>query len=164
MIFLFCRTSSKKWCEQAAAVVCLRYLGLHDGRKSVATSQPTSSASQNKDDGTKPVATLTQPATNASQNKDTNSLENQRLANAAANGCDENKRIAMETGVNGEGTKSESKGNGSEISKVHNTGNELASAKCETNDKEILSPDISQSNGGVVKNVEKDSTLAEAVS
>ena len=160
MIFLFCRTSSKKWCEQAAAVVCLRYLGLHDGRKSVATSQPTSSASQNKDDGTKPVATLTQPATNASQNKDTNSLENQRLANAAANGSDESKLIAMETGANGEGSQAESKGNGLEITKVHNTGNELSSDTCEKDVSNL----VTQSNGIVDNNVEEDSKLAEKVS
>ena len=34
-----CRVMSKKWGEQAAAVVCLRYLGKHDGRR-VTSSHP----------------------------------------------------------------------------------------------------------------------------
>ena len=35
-----CRVMSKKWGEQAAAVVCLRYLGKHDGRR-VTSSHPS---------------------------------------------------------------------------------------------------------------------------
>ena len=38
-VFCCYRGLSKKWGEQAAAVVCLRYLGRDDGRKNVKTTQ-----------------------------------------------------------------------------------------------------------------------------